>query len=227
MATEKRPSRRRPFRAVGLAFACAVILTAGAAYWRWTAAPPTGPSAPSVPSPAMPAAPPLVGRAAPEFTLPLLSGPGVATGSGSGSASGSPPASGTTPPPALSLRSLRGHPVVLNFWASWCVPCREETPLLVRLHKIYGPRGVMFIGIDTQDEAPDARRFIGQYQVDYPVVISSDDRLIVGYGIFGLPTTVFVDAGGTVRSRDAGGFLGAAGEQSLIARLDQLLQTSP
>src|SRR5215470_1466776 len=73
------------------------------------------------------AAPP-VGRPAPEFSVPLMTG-------------------GT-----FTLRSLRGKPVVLNFWASWCVPCREETPLLVRLHKVYGPRGVQFVGLDTEDQ---------------------------------------------------------------------------
>ncbi len=191
-----------------LALLCAVILAAGAAYWRWGAVPSGGYAPGSFPPP--PGTPVSVGRAAPEFTLPLLSGPGV------GSAG--------APPSRLSLRSLRGHPVVLNFWASWCVPCREETPLLVRLHRVYGPRGIVFVGVNTQDEARDARRFMGQYHVDYPVVISSDERLIVTYGIFGLPTTVFIDAGGTVRSREAGGFLGARGEQALTAELDRLLR---
>jgi thiol-disulfide isomerase/thioredoxin len=199
---------RRRLRVVVLA-AVGAILVAGAGYWRWTAAPSGGSAPGSFPPP--PGTPGLVGRAAPEFTLPFL------TGAGTGSAA---------PPPRLSLRSLRGRPAVLNFWASWCAPCREETPLLVRLHKIYGPRGIVFVGVDVQDEAADARRFIARYHVDYPVVISSDDRLIVKYGIVGLPTTVFVDAGGMVRSREAGGFLGAAGERALNARLDQLLTPS-
>ncbi len=220
MATGKRAPHRGLAWALGLAGACAVSLAGGAAYWRWAAAPPAGHTA--VPGPQVPATPSLVGHPAPEFTLPLLSG--SASASGSAPESGSGVTSESAPPPVLSLQALRGHPVVLNFWASWCVPCREETPLLVRLYTVYGPRGVMFIGVDTQDEAPDARRFIGQYHVDYPVVISSDDRLIVKYGIFGLPTTVFVGADGTVRGREAGGFLGAKGERELIAELDRLLK---
>lgn len=136
---------------------------------------------------------------APDFTLPLFNG-------------------GT-----LTLRNLRGKPVVLNFWASWCVPCREETPLLVRLHKRYGPR-IVFVGVNVEDEDADARRFLAQYHVDYPAVRSSDERMIVAYKIVGLPTTVFVGADGVIMEKYAGGFVGPESEQLLRLRLDRLLK---
>ena len=142
---------------------------------------------------------PPVGRPAPEFSLALIDG-------------------GT-----LSSRSLKGKPVLLNFWASWCVPCREETPMLVRLHKIYGPRGVEFVGIDAEDRLADARRFIAQYHVDYALARLDDERVIDAYAVPGLPTTVFIGADGIVAGKVVGGFVGPEGEKLLIARLDRLL----
>lgn len=140
-----------------------------------------------------------VGRPAPDFTLPLFTG-------------------GT-----LNLHSLRGKPVVLNFWASWCVPCREETPLLVRLLKIYGPR-IVFVGVNVEDEDQDARRFLGQYHVDYPAVRSSDERVVIAYAVMGLPTTVFIGADGVVVDKYVGGFTGPEGAKALRLRLERLLR---
>ena len=142
---------------------------------------------------------PPVGRPAPDFTLPLLSG-------------------GT-----LNLHALRGKPVLLNFWASWCAPCREEMPLLVRLHKTYGPRGVQFVGIDAEDLPADAGRFVAQYHVDYHIARTSDERLMDAYAVPGLPTTVFIGADGIVVAKVVGGFTGSTGERALTKRLDSLL----
>lgn len=144
----------------------------------------------------------LVGRPAPDFSLPLISG-------------------GT-----LSLHSLRGKPVLLNFWASWCAPCREEMPLLVRLHKTYGPRGVRFVGIDTEDLVADARKFIARYHVDYTIARAADERLMDAYAIPGLPTTVFIAPDGTVAGKVVGGFVGAEGRRQLVGRLDRLLESN-
>lgn len=142
---------------------------------------------------------PPAGRPAPDFELPLFSG-------------------GT-----LTLHSLKGRPVVLNFWASWCVPCRTETPLLVRLYKTYGPRGIVFVGVDVEDEDRDARAFLGQYHVDYAVVRSSDERVMRAYRVMGIPTTVFIGADGVVAEKYTGAFLGPDGEKALVTRLERLL----
>ena len=143
-----------------------------------------------------------VGRPAADFRLPMLSGG------------------------AVSLHSLRGKPIVLNFWASWCGPCLAETPLLVRLEKVYGPRGVIFVGVDVKDEISDARRFVGQYHVGY-IVVRADDRVLRVYAVVGLPTTVFIRADGVVVDEEVGGFIGPGGEEELRSRLDQLLAATP
>ncbi len=204
MDSEERRAPRR--RLLALAVAGCLAILAAAALWVRLASVPGGRAVPAFPP--LPEAATLVGHPAPDFALPILS-----------DAAGATPAGGR-----LSLHSLRGRPVVLNFWASWCAPCRAETPLLVRLHKLYGPRGVAFVGVDTEDEAADARRFVGQYHVDYTIVVSSDEKLMSAYAIPGLPTTIFVGPDGMIRDREIGGFIGPEGEKALVARLDRLLR---
>lgn len=186
--------RRWRWPIIGVAAMLAVL---GVATAVWRGVPSRISQAPEPPT--VPAAAPPVGRPAPDFTLPLFTG-------------------GT-----LRLNSLRGKPVVLNFWASWCVPCREETPRLVRFHKIYGPR-IVFVGVNVEDEDQDARRFLAQYHVDYPVVRSSDERVLIAYAVMGLPTTVFIRADGVVVDKYVGGFMGPEGEKALHLRLERLLR---
>ena len=187
--------RRQLFFIVLVAGLASLALAVGA--WRFFSTVSDSERTPSDTSPTYAARP--VGRPAPDFTLPLFSG-------------------GT-----LSLHSLKGKPVVLNFWASWCVPCREETPLLVRLHKTYGPRGIVFVGVNVEDDARAARAFLAQYHVDYPVVRSVDDGLIDTYAVPGIPTTVFIGANGVVVDKFSGGFVGPTGEKALVTRLERLL----
>ncbi|TMI80302.1 MAG: TlpA family protein disulfide reductase, partial [Bacillati bacterium ANGP1] len=139
---------------------------------------------------------PPVGRPAPDVTLPLFSG-------------------GT-----LDIHRLRGRPIVLNFWASWCVPCRSETPLLVSLHQTYGPRGIVFAGVDVEDQERDARAFIAEFHVDYLVARAPDEKAMDAYSVVGVPTTVFIGADGVVVDAYAGGFVGSGGAQALKTRLD-------
>lgn len=185
--------RLKPAVVVGV-----LVVVAAGLVWVALRHPGTEPARPSGLEGLRDGAPP-VGRQAPDFSLPLLNG-------------------GT-----FSLHSTRGKPVVLNFWAAWCVPCREETPMLVRLYKVYGRRGLQFVGVDSQDQIADARAFAAQYHVDYPLVRLDDDRLIDAYAVPGLPTTVFIGADGIVAGKVVGGFVGPEGEKLLIARLDRLL----
>jgi cytochrome c biogenesis protein CcmG/thiol:disulfide interchange protein DsbE len=95
----------------------------------------------------------------------------------------------------LTLQELRGRPVVLNFWASWCLPCRDEAPILAAAARAYAGR-VTFLGVDDQDLASDARRFLRRYQVPYPSVRDGDGKAFEDYGLTANPETYYVDARG-------------------------------
>jgi thiol-disulfide isomerase/thioredoxin len=93
------------------------------------------------------------------------------------------------------ITALRGHPIVLNAWGSWCVPCRREFPLLQRVSAKAGKR-VAFVGLDVQDPAGDAAKFLRANPVTYPSYQDIDKRLFLGYGLIGTPSTIFYDARG-------------------------------
>ena len=117
----------------------------------------------------------------------------------------------------VSLAELRGHPVVINFWASWCVPCKAEAPRLAEAARAY-TRKVLFLGIDVQDFKTDARRFLTKYKVNYPSVRDGGDSTYTAYGLTGLPETYYLDAGGRILAHD----LGEVSRQELEAGLAKL-----
>ncbi len=98
---------------------------------------------------------------------------------------------------AAMIGQQRGTPVVVNFWASWCPPCREETPDLVAAHHRWGDR-VRFIGVDLSDDRDGATSFIGDYGVPYPSVFDPTNAIAVAYGLFSPPATLFFDADGAL-----------------------------
>jgi cytochrome c biogenesis protein CcmG, thiol:disulfide interchange protein DsbE len=104
----------------------------------------------------------------------------------------------------LSLESLRGRVVVLNFWASWCGPCKDEAPLLQQASQRWASQGVTFVGIDVDDARRDARQFLERYGITYPNVHDGKGSTVGRYGVTGYPETYFIDAEGRVRWRIAG-----------------------
>ncbi len=97
----------------------------------------------------------------------------------------------------LRLRDLRGYPVVINFWASWCGPCRSEIPrFTAAAARLHGK--VAFLGVDIQDVTSDARAFLPRYHVNYVSVRDGSDGTYADYGLTGVPETYFVDARGRV-----------------------------
>ena len=118
----------------------------------------------------------------------------------------------------LALESLRGKAVVLNFWASWCNPCREEMPLLQEGWERWRDRDVVFVGIDVKDFRGDARDFLAEYGVTYPNVYDGKGSTVGRYGVTGFPETYFIDASGRVRYRIAGPVADAAELDAAIRR---------
>ena len=139
--------------------------------------------------------------AAPGFTLSKL-----ADGDGDGGAWTRAAADGE-----VSLRELRGTPLVLNFWASWCDPCRAEAKLLEKTWKRHGKDGVLFVGLDAQDAREDARDFIGQFGLTFPHVRDPGNDTQRAWGVTGLPETYFIGADGRV----VGHVIGTVDEQQL------------
>jgi len=111
----------------------------------------------------------------------------------------------------LALGELAGLPVVLNFWASWCPPCRSEAPLLERTWRAVRKQGVVMLGLNMQDLTGDAREFIDEFNVTYPNVRDQSDDIAIEWGVAALPETFFIDA----RGRVVGHVIGAVSDAQL------------
>jgi cytochrome c biogenesis protein CcmG/thiol:disulfide interchange protein DsbE len=97
---------------------------------------------------------------------------------------------------SVSLASLRGKPVVLNFWASWCPPCKGEAAKLQQAWQQYRKQGVVFVGVDYHDVTSDARTFLEHHGVTYPTVLDGSGMIGDRYGLTGVPETYFVNRQG-------------------------------
>jgi cytochrome c biogenesis protein CcmG/thiol:disulfide interchange protein DsbE len=137
-----------------------------------------------------------VGSAAPDFTLQLLTGE------------------------TLSLASVKGGPVLVNFWASGCPHCQQEAPVMVRMYERYRDRGLALVSISvTWDKAPAARRFVEMYHLPYPVGFDASGAIGDAYGVNATPATFFIDRNGVIRARQDG----AGSEADVAKRIEMLL----
>jgi len=139
---------------------------------------------------------PSPGEPAPDFTLTLYNGE------------------------PLSLSDLRGHAVVLHFWASWCPPCQKEMPLLTSLWDEYKDKGVILIGISYEDVEDKARAFIKEHKVTFPCGLDTRGRIAASYGVTGVPETYFISPEGILIKRH----IGPVDEATFRKILDELSQ---
>jgi cytochrome c biogenesis protein CcmG, thiol:disulfide interchange protein DsbE len=128
---------------------------------------------------------PPVGSVAPAFTLPLLDSGSRPTGD------------------SVSLSAFRGQPVVLNFWASWCVPCKSEASVLEKDYRRYKNR-VTFLGIDYHDLPSDARTFVSAHGLTFPMLDDAPGNVTGRYGISQVPETYVVGPSGEIVAHFAG-----------------------
>lgn len=106
----------------------------------------------------------------------------------------------------VALDSLRGAPVLLNVWATWCHPCRDEIPVLEELHRQYAPQGLRVVGvtIDNAGRTADIRSFARQYGMTYPIWHDPDQYVMPAFSVIGVPTTVLIDRAGRLVWRKTG-----------------------
>jgi cytochrome c biogenesis protein CcmG, thiol:disulfide interchange protein DsbE len=116
---------------------------------------------------------------------------------------------------AVTLAQLRGQPVVLNFWASWCGPCKMEHPTLTRAARRHQGQA-RFFGVVFEDTAEDARKFARPIDPSFPQLLDPQSRMAVDYGVTGVPETYFIDAEGIIRDKYIGPLLD---EAELTSRL--------
>ncbi|MFN8218049.1 MAG: TlpA disulfide reductase family protein [Solirubrobacterales bacterium] len=139
--------------------------------------------------------------AVPAIVVALLAGLIVYEVASSGSGSQGKPSPPLPPtvmqPPKETLASLRGKPALVNFWASWCDPCRQEAPQLQRLQRSLGGEGKL-VGVDYTDKPEGGRAFVRKYGWTFPILEDRDGVYGARFDLNGLPTTVVLDAGGRI-----------------------------
>ena len=139
-----------------------------------------------------------IGKPAPQFAMQLLDGG------------------------EFRLSDHEGRPLVINFWASWCPPCRQESPAFERQWRRYRDTGIQFVGVDIQDDVSDAEAYVREFGLTFPNGLDPDGKITIDYGVIGLPVTFFVGSSGIVEGR----WVGAIPEEKLEEWVKTLVAAS-
>lgn len=138
---------------------------------------------------------PQVGKLAPDFQLPSLDGQVVA------------------------LSNLRGKPVLINFWATWCGPCREEMPYLQQIYDGWSDQGLVLLTIDIQESPATIREFMQNHNLTLPVLLDSRGSVTQRYNIIGIPTTFLIDKEGIIQAKKIGPFPSAKAIEKELGKI--------
>jgi DsbE subfamily thiol:disulfide oxidoreductase len=120
---------------------------------------------------------------------------------------------------SFQIGDHKGKPVLINFFASWCLPCRDEMPVLVKIAHEYESKGVVFLGVAVDDTEEKMKDFMAKYEVDFPVGLDKTAEVQKSFGLYGIPTTYFVDRQGMINYFHSG----VVTEELLQHELDKLL----
>ena len=120
---------------------------------------------------------------------------------------------------AIALSDLRGKVVLVDFWASWCAPCRQEAPVLEQIYREYAGSDVEFVGVNIWDLPDNAATYVEDFEISYPNGVDADGIIAIDYGVKGIPEKFFIDRDGVVRQK----FVGPIRPDKLRETLDQLL----
>ena len=139
-----------------------------------------------------------IGKPAPQFAMQLLDGG------------------------EFQLSDHEGDALIINFWASWCPPCRQESPAFERQWRRYRDTGIQFVGVDIQDDVSDAEAYVREFGLTFPNGLDPDGKITIDYGVIGLPVTFFVGSSGIVEGR----WVGAIPEEKLEEWVNTLVAAS-
>lgn len=141
---------------------------------------------------------PSIGSEAPDFSLSDLSGQNV------------------------SLNDLKGKAVLINFWATWCYPCREEMDDLQAIYDKYKDKGVVVLGINVREGEGVVKEFAKRFNITYPLLLDEDGKVSDAYNVFGIPSSLFIDKEGVIRDT----VMGQMDEEMIAEKVNKLITTS-
>jgi cytochrome c biogenesis protein CcmG/thiol:disulfide interchange protein DsbE len=138
---------------------------------------------------------PQVGELAPDFQLPNLEGQ------------------------SISLSDFRGEPVLVNFWASWCLPCRYEMPFIQEVYEEWSASGLVVLAINKGESLSTAKDFMQSYNLSFPALLDINQDVALEYNIWSIPTTFFIDKDGIIQAIKVGPFLSKADIENSLSKI--------
>jgi len=119
----------------------------------------------------------------------------------------------------MSLNELRGKPVMLNFWATWCPPCKDEMPYLQEIHEGYSDEVLMLLAIDIGESPSTVEKFMQSNHYTLPVLLDTSGVVAQQYSILNVPTTYFIDGDGVIQSKRIGAFINTAQIEEQLSKI--------